>query len=214
MAARIIRHPDRNVRVYRAARRSASSSHAFTERMTSSLAGTPVGNSVCRSVSRSTRAVRGRLRDADGPRPLVALVAAVPRRVVPRCFAVAPATPCAWRRCAPRAAARPNVRPHSGHLNAVLALLARLFDLAPATFARARVLVTFFLGLAICLPLLTNWELSGQNPPAVGWEADLTWRMPSSPSAPSSSRSLTVYLGALRESGKAVTSLIIASIFS
>src|SRR3989442_665834 len=30
-----------------------------------------------------------------------------------------PATPCACRRCAPSAAARVNVRPHSGHVNSL-----------------------------------------------------------------------------------------------
>jgi hypothetical protein len=48
---------------------------------------------------------------------------AVARARRDRAALTAPTTPWAWRRCAPNAAARLNVRPHSGHLNAPLALL-------------------------------------------------------------------------------------------
>src|SRR5262249_52884969 len=51
------------------------------------------------------------------------LVAATGERRPPepkRVAAPAPCTPCALRRCAPNAAARANVRPHSGHVNCSL----------------------------------------------------------------------------------------------
>jgi transposase len=92
-----------------AASRSASSSQLFTERSTSSRAGTPLGNSVCRSASRFTRPsldrdprapVRIRLPVVARGRPESRL-----RRVVPAPPAVVGAAPVAPPAAAP---ARPG----------------------------------------------------------------------------------------------------------
>jgi hypothetical protein len=54
------------------------------------------------------------LRVLDRPRPLELVDAARAREL--RVAADAPTTPCARRRCAPSAAGRPKVRPHSGQV--------------------------------------------------------------------------------------------------
>jgi hypothetical protein len=129
--------------------RSASSSQLLIARMTFSLAGMPFGNSFCRSASRSTDP--SRLARARGELPtarlvrrrrvLVVAVADVARPLVrrfARLWLTAPTTPCACLRWAPSAAARVNVRPHSGHLNssAVLAFLrCRAIRLPPGRIA-------------------------------------------------------------------------------
>src|SRR6266571_9012294 len=53
--------------------------------------------------------------------PLLLALRARLRRA--RAALTAPTTPCAWRRCAPKAAARLNVRPHSGQTNSPVLLL-------------------------------------------------------------------------------------------
>jgi len=156
------RHDQSGRTHFSAVRRSASFSQLFTDRITSSRAGTPVGKSVCRRPSRFTVGGRTRAPPRRAVRPVGADPALLPRRRV-LVLADAPTTPCARRRCAPRAAARANVLPHSGHLNAadardevVLGVrLARVLvaRLAPVLGARAaRVFVDVFLGLAILRP--------------------------------------------------------------
>jgi hypothetical protein len=113
-------------------RRSASSSHALTERMTLSLAGMPFGKSVRRRASRSVEPlpaelarlagavvrapVRARRRRAALP---VDEVVDEPARVA-GVRLVAPGILWVWRRWAPSDAARVNVRPHSGQTNSVV----------------------------------------------------------------------------------------------
>jgi hypothetical protein len=116
------------------ARRSASSSQLFSERITLSFAGMPSGKSVW---SRASRSTAPSVRDLDRPERLLPVAVRVVGvvRVLRPCVPApvrdalaealvvreldrreAPATPCAWRRWAPNAAARVNVRPHSGHV--------------------------------------------------------------------------------------------------
>src|SRR5207249_2954948 len=97
--------------------------------MTSSRGGIPCGKSVFRRVLRLIAAVGAwaleprppieRLGRRAVPAVFVAAARVLPRRLTGFDFArvVAPATPWAWRRWAPSAAARANVRPHSGHVN-------------------------------------------------------------------------------------------------
>ncbi len=113
--------------------RSASASQASAAWIISSLGGIPFGNTALSNASRSAlaRVRRPRSFEAAG------LVDAVRRRRPPLApdaegaverarelagarprleRVVAPTTPCACRRWAPSAAARLNVRPHSGHV--------------------------------------------------------------------------------------------------
>src|SRR5262249_41362148 len=98
--------------------------------MTASRAGTPPGKIAWRRASRLSCAADARAGERLERRPLAAELVAdaratflldvtAPERVllVPRALEVAPSTPWARRRWAPSAAARVNVRPHSGHLN-------------------------------------------------------------------------------------------------
>src|SRR5436190_20928816 len=114
------------------ARRSASSSQLFTERMTLSLAGMPAGKSAWSRVSRLTLRSLGALERLErlvlptvvplvrvarvrrrwfGARLRVALVEA--RDFAERACLDAPTTPCARRRCVPSAVARVTVHAHS-----------------------------------------------------------------------------------------------------
>jgi hypothetical protein len=103
--------------VYRArARRSASSSQPATAVNVAARAGTPFGNRVFSRPSRSTPSARPgrawRLAPFDG-------AGAVARRRVVAALRVRPATPCTRLRCAPSAAARVNVLPHSGQTSSM-----------------------------------------------------------------------------------------------
>lgn len=121
------------------ASRSASSSQPFTARMTSSRGGMPFGKSAFKSASRSVALpVRWRpvaflrvppllerldVRERRALLPVAGVPAVVvrrDRRPAARALLDVPTTPCACRRWAPSAAARENVRPHSGHLNSCL----------------------------------------------------------------------------------------------
>ena len=141
--------------------RSASSSQLVAARMTSSRAGSPLGKTDFSKASRSTpprpapapRRVPLDAR-ASGPAPTVVRADDEPlvRRLVAR--ADFPATPCARLRCAPSAAARPNVRPHSGQTNSPAAAVAvDLRDVARLPVARLRVarLLLARWVLAVCL---------------------------------------------------------------
>jgi hypothetical protein len=113
--------------------------------MTSSRAGIPLGKIAFRSASRSiapfasTVIPRGlvRLAAATLDRIVRLVVAALDRvvveadgaepcRILRLLFACAdlPATPCARLRWAPSAAARVNFRPHSGHVNSTVSVVA------------------------------------------------------------------------------------------
>jgi hypothetical protein len=91
--------------------------------MTSSRAGIPSGNTDFSKASRSIpfrpAALCRVLLAARVPTPEPLVAPADAERLVRRLVARAdrPATPCARLRCAPNAAARPNVRPHSGQTN-------------------------------------------------------------------------------------------------
>jgi hypothetical protein len=121
--------------------RSASSNQPLAARITSSRAGSPSGKSDFRSASRlipSCAGVRAPVADlalacpagrdcalaaVRAPDPALRLAAARPARRFVAC-ADWPATPCARFRCAPSAAARPNVRPHSGQTSSAPAVVA------------------------------------------------------------------------------------------
>jgi hypothetical protein len=149
----VLRHrtvkPHAQTRAYLVrASRSASSSQAVTARNVSSRAGTPFGKSAFSSSSRLTvRApseeelrvllVLAIVRRVFELRPLIAVLAVVVRRPLRPRLAVlfAPAMPWAAFRCAPNAAGRVNVRPHSGQVNssaAVAVAFSALFALARA----------------------------------------------------------------------------------
>ena len=129
--------------------------------MTSSRAGSPLGKTDFSKASRSipprpAPAPRRVPLDAraSGPAPTVVRADDEPlvRRLVAR--ADFPATPCARLRCAPSAAARPNVRPHSGQTNSSVAAVAvDLRDVARLPVARLRVarLLLARWVLAVCL---------------------------------------------------------------
>jgi hypothetical protein len=128
--------------------------------MTSSRAGIPSGNTDFSKASRSIPlrpAGLCRVLLAAGvltPEPLVA--GADDERLVRRLVTRAdrPATPCARLRCAPNAAARPNVRPHSGQTNSPdFAFAADLLEATRLLLARlllARLLLTRLV-LPFCL---------------------------------------------------------------
>lgn len=111
------------------ANRSASSSQALTARTTSCRGGMPCGKRARRSASRSTLLL-SRLAAGGRPRrPVVRLARALLLELE------VPGIPCARFRWAPSAAARPNVRPHSGHLNVpALVAVARVFLFAVVVF--------------------------------------------------------------------------------
>jgi hypothetical protein len=157
---------------FRLAMRSASSSQLLIARMMFSLAGIPFGNSFWRSASRSSdpsRLARARgglltARLVRARRVLVVAVADVARPLVrrfARLWLAAPTTPCACLRWAPSAAARVNVRPHSGHLNSsvVLAFLrCRAIRLPPGrTSMRSSIRVRV---RAACEPLERRCSMS------------------------------------------------------
>src|SRR5579871_4013458 len=92
----------------------------------------PLGKSVCRSASRLGDPFAPAARSAVLARPrarrrLVVRVVAVAGAGLVVCFAavwlVAPGILWLWWRWAPSEAARVKVRPHSGHLNSVVAVV-------------------------------------------------------------------------------------------
>jgi hypothetical protein len=174
----------------RRASRSASSSQRLTARIASSFAGIPCGNSDLSSPSRFTPSAVAAVLLARGATAAGALTveaavrvfAGFPRFVPPLAACVdEPATPCT-RRCAPSAAARANVRPHSGQTNLleraarevtvgvarlrVVFGVARRVDLfAVALFEAARFPVAVLvLALGMSSPLLKSDQLqSGKH---------------------------------------------------
>ena len=99
--------------------------------------------------------VTARERGVAVPRALVAVDAGplLARRFVAR--AERPATPCARLRCAPSAAARVNVRPHSGHTNSPLAV--------PSVWAAARLLLARFFAAGCLFDVAIASFLTGRR---------------------------------------------------
>src|SRR3982751_2536286 len=103
--------------------------------MTLSRAGMPLGKTDRNRLSRLTVVELPRADElvADEERRRPELERAVAAVLRPFAFVAAarcacldwPATSCAWRRCAPRAAARLKRRPHSGQTNAPLPVVER-----------------------------------------------------------------------------------------
>jgi hypothetical protein len=129
--------------------------------MTSSLAGIPSGKT---DFSKASRSIPSRLATAPGPVRVAARllipeppVAREDELRVGRLIArfARPATPCARLRCAPSAAARLNVRPHSGQTNApASAAGAVLREAARLLLARLPVVARLLLGRLLLARLL------------------------------------------------------------